>query len=222
MGTHVVMLNIKFTASVQGERNENLDLIGHHSHNDWTLSYLMDGYGDATPHYVHELSNNIKLELSKLNESSNKNGLDILDLAIKSTSSSEGRASVVFVYCEKGKMTILSAGDTRAYIPTDKFITKDHTQLQYLIDTGKKTHTQKNHPLRTILRKSFRKNSDISELEKQIETDIKDVILCTDGFWSELTDIEILDVCDANQLKQLFFSITYTDNSTIIYLSKNE
>lgn len=211
---------MEFKASSQGKRNENLDLIGHHCHNDWTLSYLMDGYGNATRHYVHELSKNIKIELSKLNSTSNLSGLDILKNAMILTTDSQGKASAVFVYCEKAKMTIFSAGDTRAYIPNQMFITKDHTHLQYLIDQGKIAHTKRNdHPLRKTLCKSICNGSVISDLEKQIETEIQDVILCTDGFWSKLKDAELLNIRKAKQLEQLFLNSSYADNSTTIYLS---
>ncbi|MBR4287267.1 MAG: Stp1/IreP family PP2C-type Ser/Thr phosphatase [Clostridia bacterium] len=110
--------------------------------------------------------------------------------------------TVVAVMVIKGMAVIAHVGDSRAYIFHNnmELITKDHSLVQYLFDTGKITEEEaKVHPDRNIITRAVGILSfvdvefDLAELGKD-----KGVLICTDGLSGSLEADEMLDIIKEN------------------------
>lgn len=89
-------------------------------------------------------------------------------------------------------------GDSRAYLISDgiKPITKDHSLVQVMIDTGKLTSEEaKTHPDRNIITRAV---GIMNNVDIDIEiVDFKDedkILLCTDGLNGSVEDEEIFNI----------------------------
>ncbi len=110
--------------------------------------------------------------------------------------------TVVAVMVIKGMAVIAHVGDSRAYIFHNnmELITKDHSLVQYLFDTGKITEEEaKVHPDRNIITRAVGILSfvdvefDLAELGKD-----KGILICTDGLSGSLEADEMLDIIKEN------------------------
>lgn len=216
------MLNVEFSESYLGDRDENLDRHGHIKGECWSLSYLLDGYEPHTPHYVDILSESIHEKCTiDLNEDM---VIKSLEDALSLPNNIKGKASAVFVLCSHNQMHIMTAGDTRAYLLQSKTRTTDHSQFQFLLDKGMISgHQANNHPLRKYLRKSLNSSSSLDSLEARTLDNVEDVLLCSDGFWSNFEESEIFTTNTAEESKSKF-EISKTkrpgesDNQTLLLL----
>jgi serine/threonine protein phosphatase PrpC len=220
------MLSLYFSETYQGDRSENLDRFNHIKGSNWTISYILDGYGLATPHYVDELTLNIKSQIIGLGKTTKKQIFIAIDQAISSTTESKGKASAVFAICIDSETHLISIGDTRAYLLDSKARTKDHSQVQHLIDNGAVSSEKANqHPLRKYLRRSLKGGHSIDSFDiyENIEDDT--IILCSDGFWCNFSDDDIFNIENTKDAAHIFntskkLNIGNADNQTLIFLSK--
>ncbi len=104
--------------------------------------------------------------------------------------------TVVAVVVTDSIAVIAHVGDSRAYILNDeiKQLTKDHSFVQLLIDTGKITEEQaKTHPDRNVITRAVG-----IEHVVDVEIDVADInetdklLICTDGLNGYVDDAEIL------------------------------
>lgn len=217
------MLKVEFAETFKGDRDENLDRFGHISGNNWSVSYLLDGYKIATPHYVDSLQDNINNKLSaKISHHSLIETLNSAFIGINS----EGKSSAVLVICINSKTLIMTAGDTRAYMLSSNIRTTDHSQVQFLVEQGKihPSHANK-HPLRKYIRKSIEKSSSLTSFHIDTYEGVEDILLCTDGFWSHLNDKYIFQLTNAEKAAIAFEKskekdVGHSDNQTLVLLSK--
>lgn len=185
------MLGILDVISDQGDRKENLDRYGHIDKNNWSFSYLLDGFEVVTPHYVDELVTGFKKIENLSIELSLSDLVNELSVIISSMNSIKGKASGVLVACADKKASIFFAGDTRAYLLNSNVRTVDHSVAQTLVTDGKiRPETLLRHPYRKYLTKKLQKGSDIEELDRIDLDEIEDIILCTDGIWSCIEEDE--------------------------------
>lgn len=219
------MITAYFGQSIQGDREENLDRYGHIVKGNWSISYLLDGYVICEPHYVDALENKLR-ELEDAPENLSLDEIeDKLSQAISGIIQEEGKASVVFVICAERKLVILSAGDTRAYLPARQQRTLDHSRAQQLVDQGKAhAETLHQHPCRRYLHNSLSNESKGLDCLDRIAVDnIEDIVLCSDGVWSCFRNDD--EVYDALRLggENLFLKAQENkpegkDNMTILHL----
>lgn len=187
------MLNLEFSESFIGDREENLDRSGHIKGNDWSLSYLLDGYETHTPHYVDVLAQNIHDKCAKGLDKTQV--IESLTEALILPEAIQGKASAIFIICINNTMHVMNAGDTRAYLLKSRQKTKDHSQVQFLIEKGKiKAQLANTHPLRRYLRKSLNSSSSLDSLDLIKYDQIEDVLLCSDGFWSNYQEEDIFAI----------------------------
>lgn len=111
----------------------------------------------------------------------------------------KGMGTTVVAVLVLGNLCVIAhVGDSRAYILNDqiKQITKDHSFVQLLIDTGKITEEEaKVHPDRNIITRAVG-----IEHVVDVEIDIVDfnnndkLLICTDGLNGYVSDADILNV----------------------------
>ena len=111
----------------------------------------------------------------------------------------KGMGTTVVAVLVLGNLAIIAhVGDSRAYLLNDviKLITKDHSFVQLLIDTGKITEEEaKIHPDRNVITRAVG-----IEHVVDVEIDIVDIsnkdklLICTDGLNGYVPDADILKI----------------------------
>lgn len=230
--------------TIQGKRHANQDRMGHIYTKDALLLIVCDGLGGhgngekaafwALETLAHRFQYYAKpliydpiifLESSIL--AAHKRILKKTPLEQLST---QPRTTIVCALIQSGKLWIAHCGDSRAYhIREGKTIvrTRDHSKIQFLIDTGKikASDVKPNHPDRNRLINCLGSESppviEHTGPFKLLENDI--ILLCTDGVWGNLNDIQLLKIINQSNLsKALPFLVhhasqaggTYADDAT--------
>lgn len=125
--------------------------------------------------------------------------------------------TVVAVVSFKGVSVIASVGDSRCYIFRNnqlKQITKDHSLVQELVDSGDITpETAANHPMKNIITRSLGIEDDVQVDFFEVYHEKEDMLLlCTDGLTNLVSDDEITAcISDENVENESKFD-TYTGN----------
>jgi protein phosphatase len=113
---------------------------------------------------------------------------------------SEGLAStLVASLIEQDTGYIANVGDSRGYLVNRggiKQLTKDHSQVQELVDAGKMSSQDSRHVAgRNIITRAVGASTDVQVDTKVVSLSPGDrVLLCTDGLWEPVSDEEILKV----------------------------
>ena len=106
--------------------------------------------------------------------------------------------TVVAVVILNGFAAVAHVGDSRAYFINDeiKQITRDHSVVQYLIDTGRITkEAAKTHPDRNVITRAVGVNPEVD-----IDVDIipinegETILICSDGLYEYISENEMLDM----------------------------
>lgn len=107
--------------------------------------------------------------------------------------------TIVFVIIVKNTVHLVHAGDSRAYIISKrsiKQVTRDHSIVQELLESGEITKEQaQHHPRKNVITRALgvykNLNLDYSQCELK-ENDF--LLICTDGLTNYLNDDELLNV----------------------------
>ena len=91
---------------------------------------------------------------------------------------------------------VINVGDSRAYLVYDNRIiqiTKDHSYVQFLIDSGKiKPEEAKNHPQKNMITRSVGVESEVhGDIFKVALQNGQFILLCTDGLSNAVSDSDI-------------------------------
>ena len=125
-----------------------------------------------------------------------------------------------------------SIGDSAGYvIKNDKMhkVTKDHTYVGMLLNTGKLSEeSAKNHPGKNLLTRALGANDPIEIDIFDVDTSVKGLFLCSDGLTNMLSDEQIEKILNSNlpieeavvKLIRKANSRGGTDNISIAYLKK--
>ena len=215
------LLKLVFSKTNIGNRTKNLDEHGHISGENWSISYIIDGFYHSD--YARDSSLNINDLFKPLDRNDMDQLLSLLDLSITKIENTTGKASAVFALCCDSFMHIISCGDTRAYLLSQKIRTRDHSQAQHLIDIGKfKENSPILHNTLKQLRRCLEKGSNINDLDTKEYKEVEDLILCSDGIWNKVSnDNEFYNVGSkehANELFNVAKKISPLDNQTLLYL----
>lgn len=137
--------------------------------------------------------------------------------------------TIVAAIVMKDVAVIAHVGDSRAYVIKDDIacITKDHSLVQVMIDTGKITENEaKSHPDRNIITRAIGVMSFVD-----VEFDIVDIddkcqlLLCTDGLCGSVKDDEMLRIIkesgdySAEKLVETAIAMGSRDNITTVLLA---
>ena len=141
--------------------------------------------------------------------------------------------TVVAVLILNNIAVIAHVGDSRAYIVNDesiKAVTKDHSFVQLLIDTGKITEEEaKVHPDRNIITRAVGIEHTVDvELDIIDIVDNESLLICTDGLNGYVEDSEILKVINeygdssTEKLVETANNAGGRDNVTIVIIVQGE
>lgn len=141
--------------------------------------------------------------------------------------------TVVAVLILNNIAVIAHVGDSRAYIVNDesiKAVTKDHSFVQLLIDTGKITEEEaKVHPDRNIITRAVGIEHTVDvELDIIDIVDNESLLICTDGLNGYVEDLEILKVINeygdssTEKLVETANNAGGRDNVTIVIIVQGE
>lgn len=140
--------------------------------------------------------------------------------------------TVVAVIVLESIAVVAHVGDSRAYTLNDGInqITKDHSFVQLLIDTGKITEEQaKVHPDRNVITRAVG-----IEHVVDVEIDIVDInekdkiLICTDGLNGYVEDSDILKTVNqygdssTEKLVEMANNVGGRDNVTVVILAQGE
>ncbi len=123
-------------------------------------------------------------------------------------------------------------GDSSGYVIKNNTlhkVTKDHTYVGMLLNTGKiSEETAKNHPGKNLLTRALGANDPIEIDIFDVDTSVKGLFLCSDGLTNMLTDEQIEKILNSDlpieeavvKLIKKANSRGGTDNISIAYLKK--
>jgi len=126
---------------------------------------------------------------------------------------------------------IAHIGDSRVYLISDKNkiqqITKDHSIVQQLIETGQLQEGEaKNHPRRNIITKALGVCNDVEMEYNEFPLNENDILLlCTDGITGFIEEKEILSIIQTNEFRDCPQKLIKkanehggSDNSTVVLI----
>lgn len=130
-----------------------------------------------------------------LNDNINEINQEILDYGEKNENSKGLGSTVVASIITKDFLIFGNIGDSSGYVMKNKRlhkVTKDHTLVNLLIDAGNLTEEEaKVHPKKNVLMKALGA-AEKAELDIfDVDNDSTDILLCSDGLTSMLSDEQI-------------------------------
>ena len=114
--------------------------------------------------------------------------------------------TVVALVILNGFAAVAHVGDSRAYFIGDeiKQITRDHSVVQYLVDTGRITkEAAKNHPDRNVITRAVGVNPEVD-----IDVDIipinegETILICTDGLYEYISDSQMFQIIKESESEE--------------------
>ena len=155
---------------------------------------------------------------------------DILNKSLSDKSLEGMGTTLVAAVFINDKMFVLNIGDSRCYIVRDDSInrvTKDHSAVQLLVDSGLITQAQaRNHPNKNIITRALGVEENVDcdiFIEQTKKSDI--ILLCTDGITNYVDDLELpfesMNSIETipNRLIELANSRGGADNSTVVVIN---
>lgn len=126
-----------------------------------------------------------------------------------------GTTAVVAIV-QSDKAIICHAGDSRAYIVNDDIVqlTKDHSIVQTLIESGKLTPDEaKMHPRKNVITKALGAEEDLSPDTVTIDLKERDNLLfCTDGLTNYVETPDIFNIFTTNEINNVAYSLVERAN----------
>ena len=141
--------------------------------------------------------------------------------------------TVVLALVRGNKAFVVHAGDSRAYHLTREGIsqvTKDHTVVQYLLETGELTKEEvKNHPKKHLITRALGVEENVDADYNEFEVSVGDkLVLCTDGLTNMVSETEIQHIVAQNAaadaadaLVELANERGGNDNITVVIIEIN-
>ncbi len=133
---------------------------------------------------------------------------EIFDMASANEELKGMGTTVVAALITKKAIYIAHAGDSRAYLASDgklRQITKDHSVVQELVDSGEITREQAmDHPQKNLITRAL----GVEEIVK-VDFTVEDIkgdetlLICTDGLTNEVTEDEILRVLSEKPFEEV-------------------
>lgn len=124
--------------------------------------------------------------------------IEIYEMSLKNPDLKGMGTTVVAVLVKDDKAVVINAGDSRAYHIGEEItqITKDHSVVQSLIESGKITSEDaKVHPRKNVITRALgaEENIIVDSYEVKLAKNSK-FLLCTDGLSSFAEEQEIFDI----------------------------
>lgn len=124
--------------------------------------------------------------------------MEIYDMSLKDNELKGMGTTVVSAFVKNSQAVIAHVGDSRAYIAGNELnqVTKDHSVVQSLIESGKLTpEAAKVHPRKNVITRALGTEENVVVDTNEFSLDNTDVLLlCTDGLSGYVRESEILKV----------------------------
>lgn len=190
-------------------RSLNEDCAGYIEEADYKLYVVADGMGG---HNAGEVASELAVEavISYVKENYKSEGKKVLENAVNfanckiydtARGGSEYRGmgtTLVAALVNENSVTVANVGDSICFGIKDNYInkiTKDHSLVQELIDSGSITEEEgRNHPKKNVITRALGTNNVVKIDIFNIDLKTYDkYLLCTDGLSNELLKEEILE-----------------------------
>lgn len=201
-------------------------------HDGSVLAVVCDGMGGANAGNV--ASKKATEAISSFFERSYRNGLDaqgviallqsailsanieIYDMAQKNAELTGMGTTVVAAFVSNDFAVVSHVGDSRAYLVNDTVtqLTRDHSVVQSLIESGKLTPEEARvHPRRNVITRALGIEADILvDSEEYSLSDGETLLLCSDGLSNFVTPDEIRAVFDKNAFEDVAEALVSSAN----------
>ena len=157
--------------------------------------------------------------------------IELYDMSVGDAALSGMGTTVVVALVKNDKAVIAHVGDSRVYIinETIKQLTRDHSVVQSLIESGKITpEDAKVHPRKNIITRALGAEEKVAVDSSVIDiSDGDTLLLCTDGLNNYLDDTDILSVFTENDIADVPDRLVEMannngggDNITVVTLTK--
>ena len=150
-----------------------------------------------------DIDMNVETAKSLFSNIFNKINNEIISICFKKKSVTGMGTTLSVGMVTNGRLYVGHMGDSRIYIIKDgeaKQLTKDHSYVEELIDSGRITREQaRTHPNRNIITRALGLDRDIV-----VDTGVFDinpgdrVLLCTDGLSNAVDDTELAGMCNGD------------------------
>lgn len=201
------MVGIKSDVGIVRSLNE--DYAGYIEEAEYKLYVVADGMGG---HNAGEVASEMAVEAVKLyvEENYKSEGKNVLKNAINFANSKiydsarcgneyKGMGTtLVAALVNENSITIANVGDSSCFGIKGNYInkiTKDHSLVQELIDSGSITEEEgRNHPKKNVITRALGTNNIVKVDIFNLDVDVYDkYLLCTDGLSNEVLKDEILE-----------------------------
>ncbi len=159
--------------------------------------------------------------------------IEIYEMSLKNPDLAGMGTTVVAVLIKDERAVVINAGDSRAYHIGEEItqITKDHSVVQSLIESGKiTTEDAKVHPRKNVITRALgaEENIVVDSYEVKLAKDSK-LLLCTDGLSSFAEEKEILNIFKTAEKEDITENLIALanengggDNITVVTLAMEE
>jgi len=157
--------------------------------------------------------------------------LKLKDYAVNARGAEKMATTLTLAFLQPNGIWLAWCGDSRIYHIRNGSIlwkSKDHSLVQHLLDSGRITEFEaRYHPKRNVILQCISAQNSITKIDTQFIADIVPgdyILLCTDGLLENISEIEIKNILEQNQLetdkKQLFldYCIYKTRDNYSMYL----
>jgi PPM family protein phosphatase len=220
------MLTAEFHLSLQGSRREQLDRFLSVDTGQCSLFMMADGFSqcNACPHYVDWLTERLR-----------RLAATDMDVALVCREISEilqvrdcfpGKASVAFVVADDRQYRYATLGDTRIYWLNRSYRTRDHSLAERCVELSHcPPDALSRHPLRNRLT-AWAGSGNLHALKwhNQTLSPAEHLLICTDGFWSQVSEADINGITSGSLLNDLCSKLNartrgcFPDNLTVTLL----
>ncbi len=142
-----------------------------------------------------------------INNAINSANIDIFDLSQKAEQLSGMGTTAVVAVARENQAVICNVGDSRAYIADEtlKQITRDHSVVQSLVESGKLSPEQARvHPEKNVITRALGVEENVICDSYVVEIDQNSIILlCTDGLSNFIEHDKIFDIVKNNDLDKI-------------------
>ncbi len=151
--------------------------------------YIIRSYRDSMD--ITELEKTVRNAVKSAN-------IELFDMSASEQALSGMGTTAVIALIKDGEAVIANVGDSRIYLVNEniKQLTRDHSVVQSLIESGKITpEDAKYHPRKNVITRAIGAEGSVTADSSVIRLNRGDsLLLCTDGLSNYLDDNEILGV----------------------------
>ena len=151
--------------------------------------YIIRSYRDSMD--ISELEKTVRNAVTSAN-------IELFDMSASEQSLSGMGTTAIIALIKDGESVIANVGDSRIYLVNEniKQLTRDHSVVQSLIESGKITpEDAKYHPRKNVITRAIGAEGSVTADRSVIRLNRGDsLLLCTDGLSNYLDDNEILSI----------------------------